>query len=72
MLCWSPTTSGTVTITGPGLKKTVRKLAAGTHQLKVPFTTVGDAEHRAHKRIKLAASLKTTGGTVASSEKVKL
>ncbi len=65
-------TSGTVTITGLGLKKTVERLAAGTHRLPVPFTKAGRAARRGRKKIKLAVSLKTSSGTAASSEKVKL
>ena len=64
--------SGTVTITGPGLKKTVKGLAVGTHELTVPLTKAGRAERSARKRIKLEVTLRTSGGTVASSEKVKL
>jgi len=63
---------GTVTITGPGLKKTIKSLAAGIHRVTVALSKAGKAARSAHKRIKLAVSLKTSSGTAVSSEKIKL
>ena len=66
------TYAGTVTVTGPGLKKTVVSLAAGTHQIAVALTAAGKTERKHGKTIKLAVSLKLSANTVAGSEKVKL
>ncbi len=66
------THAGRVTITGPGLKKTVASLAAGTHQIAVALTAAGKRERKHRKRIKLAVSLKMSAYKVTNSEKVKL
>ncbi len=63
--------AGTVTLRGPGLKKTSKTLAAGTHVVTVALTKAGKAARRAHKKIKLAASLKVGIKTVSSSLRVR-
>ncbi len=63
---------GTVTITGPGLKKTVETLGAGTHVVKVPLTKTGKADRAHGKKIKLTLSLKVDARTVSSSKAIKL
>jgi hypothetical protein len=66
------TQAGTVTITGPGLKKTVKTLAAGTHHVTLALTKVGTAERKKGKKIKLSVSLKTSSKTVSASKVIKL
>ena len=63
---------GTVTIAGPGLRKTVRTVPAGIERVVVAFTEAGRAERKQRKKIKLAVSLKTSSTTVSGSEKIKL
>jgi len=63
---------GTATITGPGLKKTVKALPTGTHKVTVLLTKMGEAERREGKNIKITVSLKTSIRTVSATEKVKL
>jgi hypothetical protein len=64
--------AGTVTITGRGLKKTTRTVAAGTHKMTVALTKAGKAERKGHKKIKLSVSLKMSIKTVSRSVEVKL
>jgi hypothetical protein len=64
--------AGTVTITGPGLKKSVVHLAAGSHTVNVGLTKAGTAERRAHKKIKLSVALKVGTTSALSSLKIKL
>ncbi len=63
---------GTATITGRDLKKTLKGLGAGTHEITVPLTKAGKAARRAHKRIKLVVSLQAGSRTVVGSETIKL
>src|SRR5665213_3369925 len=64
--------AGTVTITGPGLKKTTRTVAAGTRVMTVVLTKAGKAERAGRKKIKLSVSLKTSIKTVSRSVEIKL
>ncbi len=64
--------TGTVTITGPGLAKTVTTLGAGTRQVTVALTKAGKAERNQGKKIKVAVSAKQGTKTVSTSETVKL
>jgi hypothetical protein len=63
---------GTVTITGPGLNKTVRTLAASTHDVKVTFADAGRAGDRHRHRIKVAVSLEPRSRKVSSSKEVRV
>jgi len=63
---------GIVTTMGSGLKKTVKTLVAGTHEVTVPLTKAGKIASKGHKRIKLSVSLKTNVKTVSASDGVKL
>jgi hypothetical protein len=63
---------GVVTITGPGLKKTVEALTAGTHVVKIALTKIGKADRAHGKKIKLAVSLKVDSRTVSGSKEIKL
>jgi hypothetical protein len=65
------TAPGTVTISGPGLKRTVRTLPAGTNQVVVRLTARGKAMRRAQRRIKVSASLTLTNRTATGSRSVK-
>ena len=64
--------AGTMTITGPGLKKTTRTVAAGTRVMTVALTKAGKAERAGRKKIKLSVSLKTSIKTVSRSAEIKL
>jgi hypothetical protein len=64
--------AGTVTITGPGLKKTTRTVAAGARVMTVALTTAGKAERAGRKKIKLSVSLKTSRKTVSRAVEIKL
>ena len=66
------THAGSVTISGPGLSKTVVSLAAGTHQIAVALTAAGRRERRHRKTITLRVSLKMSSATVRRSGSVKL
>lgn len=63
---------GVVTITGPGLKGTIRTLVAGTSRVLISLTKRGRAQRREHKKIKLSVSLKVGNRSVSSSEKLRL
>jgi hypothetical protein len=64
--------AGAVTIAGPGLKRTTRKVAAGTRVMTVALTQAGKAERAGRKTIKLSVSLKTSIKTVSRSAEIKL
>jgi hypothetical protein len=64
--------AGTVTITGPGLKKTTRTVAVGTRVMTVALTKAGEAERAGRKKIKLSVSLKMSIKTVSRSVEIKL
>lgn len=64
--------AGTVTITGTGVKKTVAKVAAGTHTLAVALTSAGRSARKHHKTSRVTVTLKTSVTTVSASTAVKL
>jgi hypothetical protein len=64
--------SGTVTISGSGLDRTVVKVKAGTHKIKVGFSRSGHGEWSHHKTIKVQASLKVGKTSHGASKSVKL
>ena len=61
--------SGTVTVTGAGLKKTTKTLAAGTHTLKVPVSKKAQAKHQ---KTRLTVSLKVGDKTASATKKLTL
>jgi hypothetical protein len=61
--------AGTVTVTGPCLKKTTKTLSAGSHTLKVAVSKKARAKHQ---KTKLTVSLKVGSKTVSSSKKLQL
>lgn len=63
---------GTVTISGPGVRKTTKSLAAGTYHLTVALTKFGRTERQEHKKIKLAVSLKVGSRSVSGSQEIRL
>jgi hypothetical protein len=63
---------GTVTISGPGLKRTVKSVVAGTNRVIVALTKAGKAARKAGKKIKLVIILKAGSKTASSSAKIKL
>jgi len=64
--------AGTVTISGPGLKTTAKKVAAGTNQIKVMLTKTGKRDRKHHKKVKLTFELKAGGEMVSGSKTVEL
>jgi hypothetical protein len=64
--------AGTVTITDKALRKTVVKLAAGVHTVKVRLSTSGKRDIGRHTKIEVSVSLTVGSSTVSTSEKVKL
>jgi hypothetical protein len=66
------TARGLVTITGVGLRKTSKTLAAGSHTLKVPLTARGRAVRNHRRRIKIKAALKVDRKTVLKTASLKL
>ena len=66
------TAPGIVIISGRGLKKIHKTLAAGTSRVLVRLTKLGKAERRGHKKTKLLASLKVGNRSVSGSEQIRL
>ena len=64
--------SGTVTITGHGIRKLTRVLPAGTDHITVGLTKTGRAERREHRKIKLSMSLQVDSRSVSASQMIKL
>ena len=63
---------GTVTITGHGLKKLTRSLAAGTYHITVGLTKTGRTERIKHRKIKLSVSLQVDNKSVSASRTIRL
>ena len=64
--------TGTVKISGSGLKTTVKRgLKAGTHQIGVPLTKAGKAARRRHRRLALHASLTVGSQSATKTANVK-
>jgi hypothetical protein len=61
-----------VTITGAGLRKTSKTLAAGSHTLKVALTAKGRAARKHRRKIKIKAALKVDKKTVSKTATLKL
>jgi hypothetical protein len=53
----SASAAGKVRISGRGLKKTTKTVAAGTHQIRVPLTNRGRSMHKHHKKTTVHVSL---------------
>jgi hypothetical protein len=68
----STTVKGLVTITGAGLRKTSKTLAAGSHTLKVPLTAEGRAARKRGRTINIKAALKAGKKTVSKTASLKL
>jgi hypothetical protein len=67
------TASGTVKLSGAGLRLTGRKaLTAGTHRLSIPITTTADARSANHTRTTLRATLTAGGRRLSSTTHVRL
>jgi hypothetical protein len=64
------TVAGTVTITGAGLPKTTKTIAAGTHQITI--TLKNRKKYHKHSRITLQVTLKTGAKSASASKAVKL
>ncbi len=68
----SKTKTGTVKITGTGLKSTVKRgLKAGAHQISVPLSKAGKAATRHHKKIHIQVSLTVGSQTATKTANVK-
>jgi hypothetical protein len=66
------TVKGVVTITGAGLRKTSKTVAAGSHTLNVPLTAKGRAARKHRRKIKIKAALKVGKKTVSKTASLKL
>ena len=64
------TVAGTVTITGAGLPKTTKTIAAGTHQITI--TLKNRKKQSKHKKIMLQVVLKAGGKTASATKTIKL
>jgi hypothetical protein len=64
--------SGTVWLSGYGLRTTHKNLTAGTHQIRVPFTKLGVRRHKHHKRTSVRVKLVMGNQAVTRSITVRL
>jgi hypothetical protein len=64
-------TAGTVKISGPGLKTTVKRVKAGRRQIKVALKASGRAAVQRHAKIKARATLTVGAQSVTTSAKVR-
>jgi hypothetical protein len=64
--------AGTVTFTGAGLRRTVERLPAKVHDVKVRFSRGGRTGRRYPRRTRLAVSLRPTSRSVSSSKEISL
>jgi hypothetical protein len=64
------TVAGTVTITGAGLPKTTKTIAAGTHQITI--TLKNRNKHHKHTKTTLQATLKTGAKSATATKTIKL
>ena len=65
--------TGTVKITGKGLRSTTKKgLKAGTHTITVPLTATGRAAKRHGRKLKIQAALTVSGRTGTATATLKL
>ena len=63
---------GSLLITGPGLAKTAKTLAAGSHVVAVPLTKTGKAERARRRRIKVVVVLRLGAITHTVAAAIKL
>jgi hypothetical protein len=63
---------GTVRITGLGLMKLTRSLAAGTYHVTVGLTKFGRSERMEHRKIRLSVILQVDNKRVSASRTIKL
>jgi hypothetical protein len=64
--------TGTIKISGPGLKTTTRTVLAGTHRVKVSLTASGRRSRAHRKKIKVTIKIAVGGKTTSLSRVVKL
>jgi hypothetical protein len=64
--------AGTVIVTGRGLKRTTKKIAAGTHQVLVTLTNAGRRGSRHHRKTTATVTLKGVNGSTARKVRLKL
>jgi hypothetical protein len=72
LLAITTTQQGTVTISGGGLKKTSKTLAAGAHQVKIPLSNAGRITRRRHGKATLKVVLKGSDGSASRTTTLKL
>jgi len=63
--------TGTVTVTGSGVRTTRASLSSGVHTIRVALSKSGLAARRKHKRIKLTATIAVNGHTASRSTSVR-
>ena len=65
-------TTGTVWVSGYGLKTTKRNLTAGTHQIRVAFTKVGISRRRHHEKTSVRVKLIVGKQAITKTAAVRL
>jgi hypothetical protein len=66
------TAKGAVTVTGPGLRRYRKTLAAGSHQITVALSKAGLAARRRHRKTTIKVALKTGAKVSSSTTTLKL
>jgi hypothetical protein len=66
------TQSGTVIVSGKGLKTTKKTLGAGTHVIGVPLTSAGKAARRHHCRMEVRVSAKYSDVSARPTKTVRI
>ena len=64
--------AGTVTVSGRGLRTTVKRLSSGSHTIKVPLTKAVKAVRGKGEEIRLAVTLKIGSRAVSISKRIEL
>jgi hypothetical protein len=72
LLTLTTSAKGTVTVTGKGLKRLHRTLAAGPHTLRIVLTKAGRTLKRHHRTITVKVALNAGGKTTTKKPQVKL
>jgi len=70
-LAFTTSADGTVTITGQGIRRYVKKLRTGPHRLEIALSGHGVFDVRHHHRLELRLVLQTAGGSAAAGVAVK-
>jgi DNA-binding beta-propeller fold protein YncE len=72
ILAFTLTKAGTVTVTGPGLKRYRKNLGAGAHQIKVALSRVGLSLRALHRKIEIKVALRSGKNAASATTALKL